>query len=130
MWVSQYINDGAIIPSNDEKGVQAYYTNSKKLKNCIHVPFGPSPIMATMTTKKVKKGEELFTSYGAVYWLGILYSNQVSDNGNDNDGPDLNAQIQGQINESAQDLFTCMKNVKDVYGCQSDALITAYNSLQ
>ena len=117
LWASQYINDGAILTSNDEEGINTYYQNSKQKKNCIHVPFGPSPIMATITTKKVKKGEELFTSYGAVYWLGVLF---------DNTGPDMTTKIQGQIRESAQDLFVAMRNVEG-YKSQCDALIEDYN---
>jgi hypothetical protein len=65
-WVSHYINDGAVITSNTEQGVLDYYQASKRNKNCIHIPFGPSPIIATVTIKKVAKDEELLTMYGGV----------------------------------------------------------------
>ena len=123
LWVSQYINDGAIVTSNDEMGVSQYYEQSKRKKNCIHIPFGPSPIMATVATRKIKKGEELFTSYGCVYWLGVLYSDQEGN------GPDLTGQIQQQIKESALDLFEVMKSVLTTHGNQIEELKRAYDEL-
>ena len=63
IWVSQYINDGSIMIDNSEVGVSNYYKESKERKNCIHIPFGPSPIMATVATRKIKKGEELTDYY-------------------------------------------------------------------
>ena len=123
LWVSQYINDGAIVTSNDEMGVSQYYEQSKRKKNCIHVPFGPSPMMATVATRKIKKGEELFTSYGCVYWLGVLYSDQEGN------GPDLTGQIQQQIKESALDLFEVMKSVSTTHGNQIEELKRVYDEL-
>jgi hypothetical protein len=70
-WVSHYINDGAVITSKTEQGVLHYYQASKRSKNCIHIPFGPSPIIATVTTKKVAKDEELLTMYGGVSFLCV-----------------------------------------------------------
>lgn len=49
-WVSQYINDGATVKENSEEGVLEYYKESQKKKNCIHIPFSCSPILATVTT--------------------------------------------------------------------------------
>ncbi|KAL3915058.1 MAG: hypothetical protein SGARI_008275 [Bacillariaceae sp.] len=66
------INDGAIVETNDEQGILHYYRESRRLKNCVHVPFGPSPLLAIITTKKVKPGRELFTTYGCSYWLDVL----------------------------------------------------------
>ena len=123
LWVSHYINDGAIVTSNDEMGVSHYYEQSKRKKNCIHIPFGPSPIMATVATRKIKKGEELFTSYGCVYWLGVQFPDDESN------GPDLNGQIQQQIKESALDLFEAMKGVSTTYGNQIEELKSAYGEL-
>lgn len=123
LWVSHFINDGAIVMSNDEEGVSKYYEQSKRKKNCIHLPFGPSPIMATVATRKIKKGEELFTSYGCVYWLGVLYSDKEGG------GPDMTGQIQQQIKESALDLFGAMKSTSTTYGNQIEALKRAYDEL-
>jgi len=123
LWVSQYINDGAIVTSNDEDGVSKYYEQSKRKKNCIHLPFGPSPIMATVATRKIKKGEELFTSYGCVYWLGVLYSDE------EDGGPDMTGHIQKQIKESALDLFEAMKSISTTFDNQIEAMKGAYDEL-
>lgn len=61
---SHRVNDGATVSINSEEGVLEYYRESRKAKNCVHTPFGPSPLLATVTTRKIKKGDELFTSYG------------------------------------------------------------------
>lgn len=58
------VNDGATILTNDEAGTLAYYHASRLLKNCIHVPFGPCPILALIATRNVLCGEELLTTYG------------------------------------------------------------------
>jgi hypothetical protein len=120
-WVSQYINDGAIMPENSEAGVMEYYLKSTQKKNCIHLPFGPSPIIATVATKKIKKGEELFTSYGCVFWIGLLFNGQ--------EGASMTGQIQQQIRESAQDLFTAMKGVSTRYSNQIEALHSVFDDI-
>lgn len=71
-FVSYRINDGATVTENSEEGLLEYYRTSRRLKNCVHVPFGPSPLLATVATKKIKKGDELFTTYGCSYWLDTL----------------------------------------------------------
>ncbi len=71
-FVSHRINDGATVTENSEEGLLEYYRTSRRLKNCVHVPFGPSPLLATVATKKIKKGDELFTTYGCSYWLDIF----------------------------------------------------------
>jgi hypothetical protein len=121
-WVSQYINDGAIMTENTEAGVSDYYKKSTANKNCIHIPFGPSPILATVATKKIKKGEELFTSYGCVYWIGVLFEGQEG-------APTMTGQIQKQIQDSAQDLFAAMNVVKNTYKNQAEALQSVFDNL-
>ena len=123
-WVSQMINDGATVDTNTEQGVLDYYNMSGKNKNCIHIPFGPSPIMATVTTKKVKKGDELFTSYGCTYWLGVLLDMQGEENavGSTN-------KIQIKIRETANDLFQSMESVKLLYGNQIRSIENEFNTI-
>lgn len=58
------VNDGATIITNDEAGILAYYHASRLLKNCIHVPFGPCPVLALIATRNILCGEELLTTYG------------------------------------------------------------------
>eukprot|EP00980_Cylindrotheca_fusiformis_P007528 scaffold1561_cov129-Cylindrotheca_fusiformis.AAC.20 len=120
-WVSQFINDGAIMPDNTESGISVYYKESKLKKNCIHIPFGPSPILATIATKKIKKGEELFTSYGCVYWIGVQFPNE--------EGSRMTEQIQQQINDSAQDLFSAMNLASTRYVNQMQELQSAFGEI-
>lgn len=72
LWNSHRINDGAIVSSNTEEGVLKYYRDSRLAKNCVNIPFGPSPLLATITSKNLSRGEELFTTYGCSYWLQSL----------------------------------------------------------
>ncbi|KAL7535264.1 hypothetical protein ACHAXR_010501 [Thalassiosira sp. AJA248-18] len=119
-WTSHYINDGASLldmqktGTSIEDGIEQYYTQSTQNKNCIHIPFGPSPILATVTTKKVKKGQELFTSYGVVYWLGAV---DIPDD-DEEAAPDMTETIQGQIVQSARDLQKAMEDTKIGYAAE------------
>ena len=127
IWVSQYINDGAVVQTNDQLGIEAYYAESSRRKNCIHIPFGPSPVIATVTTKKNKKGEELFTSYGCVYWLGSFEATTTTATATATSAtPGMNTQIQSQIRQSAQDLFSSMKTVQTLYRNQIESFQQAY----
>jgi hypothetical protein len=71
-WLSHYSNDGTVVKGLSETDMLDYYQQTKEHRNCVLIPFGPAPIMATMTTRKVAKGQELFTSYGVSYWLENL----------------------------------------------------------
>jgi hypothetical protein len=126
IFTSHYINDGASLLNTpvNEDSIEQYYMQSKKAKNCCHIPFGPSPILATITTKKVKKGEELFTSYGVVYWLG-----SVDDPDKDSDVAVMTERIQTQIVETARDLQKSMSMASTGYGKESSDLDQAFNNL-
>ena len=131
IWTSHYINDGASLlgmKTGDNKsiedGIEQYYSQSTKAKNCIHIPFGPSPMLATVTTKKVKKGQELFTSYGVVYWLGA-----VETEGDEAATPDMTEKIQDQILQSARDLQKAMEDARRSYATEMFYLETAFNEL-
>ena len=123
-WVSHYINDGAKLESNTETGVLEYYQRTKAAKNCIHIPFGPSPVLATVTTKKVKKGEELFTSYGGTYWLGVWLDVHGEE------GVGITPKIQAEIQESARDLLASMKAASTVYKNQIEAMQRVFDNIQ
>jgi hypothetical protein len=107
-WLSNYINDGAIVGTNTEQGILDYYQRSRELKNCVLVPFGPSPIMASITTRDVLKGEELFTTYGCSYWI------QYIGDGNE-EMVDVTEQIQAGVQETAQDLFQTFRTAQTKY---------------
>ncbi|CAB9513329.1 expressed unknown protein [Seminavis robusta] len=115
-WVSQFINDGAVVQSNSEEGVLDYYEATGRAKNCIHIPWGPSPVMATVTTRKVKKGQELFTSYGSTYWLGVLLGIHGTQ------GVGITPPIQAKIQETARDLLASMQAVSVTYDQQAQAM--------
>ena len=122
-WLSQMINDGAMVHRKTEQGVLDYYQLSKNRRNCIHIPFGPSPIIATVTTKKVKKGDELLTTYGGIYWLGT---------GNlDPALPDVGVTppIGAEIRATANELVASLKKMRTVYVNQEKALQEAYENL-
>ncbi len=134
IWTSHYINDGSSLleyarrvgtSSSIEDEIEQYYLKSTQSKNCIHIPFGPSPVLATITTKKIKKGQELFTSYGVVYWLGAI-SAALSDG----DGvPGMTETIQSQIVQSARDLQQAMEEAKKGYAIEMEDLETAFGEL-
>lgn len=119
-WVSQFINDGATVESNNEEGVLDYYKGTKSKKNCIHIPWGPSPVMATVATKKIKKGEELFTSYGGTYWLGVLLDVRGEE------GVGITTKIQKEIKDTATDLLKSMQTVSVVYENQALSFMTEF----
>jgi len=131
IWTSHYINDGASLldtiqqkDTSIEDGIEEYYKHSSSKKNCIHIPFGPSPLLATITTKKVKKGQELFTSYGVVYWLGSV--DMEDDTASSTSTTET---IQNQILQSARDLQAAMEAAKNGYSNEASDLIAAFNDL-
>mmetsp|Transcript_33606 Transcript_33606/g.79246 ORF Transcript_33606/g.79246 Transcript_33606/m.79246 type:complete len:317 (-) Transcript_33606:249-1199(-) len=110
-WNGHLVNDGATVAENSERGMLDYYTASQRTKNCVHIPFGPSPLLALVTTKKVKKGAELFTTYGCLYWLETIIKpgEEVAD---------ATEAVQLQARETAQDLFNAMRSAQTTYASQ------------
>mmetsp|Transcript_12493 Transcript_12493/g.26303 ORF Transcript_12493/g.26303 Transcript_12493/m.26303 type:complete len:396 (-) Transcript_12493:11-1198(-) len=133
-WTSHYINDGASLldcrGKITEGDIEQYYLQSTKSKNCIHIPFGPSPVLATVTTKKVKKNQELFTSYGVVYWLGTIDTSHMTNEGQESISmPEMTEKIQEQILESARDLQKAMAGAKATYETEMSALEIVFREL-
>lgn len=107
-WIGHYINDGATVSTNSEVGMLDYYAASRQTKNCVHIPFGPAPLIATVTTRKVNKGEELFTSYGCLYWIeNILKEGEEC--------ADITEAVQMEAKQTAQDLFSAMQSARTRY---------------
>eukprot|EP00536_Pseudo-nitzschia_multiseries_P007009 jgi/Psemu1/296426/fgenesh1_pm.156_\ len=121
-WNGHLVNDGATVSENSEQGMLDYYTASQRKKNCVHIPFGPSPLLALVTTKKVKKGEELFTTYGCLYWLeNILKPGE--------EVADATEAVQLQARETAQDLFDAMRSAQATYTSQQAEIEETFAAL-
>ena len=110
-WNGHLVNDGATLSENSEQGMLDYYTSSQRCKNCVHIPFGPSPLLAVVTTRKVKKGEELFTTYGCLYWLETILKPGE-------ECADATDAVQLKARETAQDILTAMKSAQTMYSNQ------------
>ena len=69
--------------------------------------------MATVTTRKVKKGQELLTTYGCTYWLDALLQNRVDDQQQQTPSitTDITDAIQEQATETARDILKCRQGV-------------------
>jgi hypothetical protein len=121
-WISHFINDGATLKDNSEQGIMEYNQQSHEAKNCVHaVPFGPSPIMASVTTRDVKEGEELFSSYGGSYWVQYL-----------GDGTEEIANVDEEIRKMAQDsksedFLQCLRSAHVRYAKEASALHIAFD---
>uniref|UniRef100_A0A7S2XZ27 SET domain-containing protein n=1 Tax=Fibrocapsa japonica TaxID=94617 RepID=A0A7S2XZ27_9STRA len=116
-WVSHRINDGAIVSENSEEGCLKYYQESRDAKNCVHIPFGPCPVLATVATRKVRKGEELFTSYGCMYWLN-----------DGDDGMDITQPVLEEAKAVAQDIFVAMKAAAVTNAKEAEELQVVFTS--
>lgn len=53
--------------------VKKYYTTMEKNRNCGIDENSNGSVVCIMTTRDVKKGEELLTGYGMLYWLTYEY---------------------------------------------------------
>lgn len=104
-FLSHRVNDGATVQANLEDELLKYYRESRKAKNCVHVPFGPSPLLATVATKKLAKGEELFTTYGCSYWIEHLHKN------NNTGDIEMTDEIILEAREVAKDILIAMQGV-------------------
>lgn len=118
-WLSHYVNDGATVTKVGEDGVLDYYERSTQAKNCVHVPFGPCPILATVATRKIKKGEELLTTYGASYWLNVVAPDSELD---------LTLPIQEAAMKTAKDLFAGMQSVEVTYQTEAAKMDKCFSS--
>lgn len=113
-WLSHYINDGATVTSHGEAGVLDYYRRSTEAKNCVHVPFGPLPIIATVATRKIKKGEELYTTYGGSYW--------------DNGEMEVTEAIQEAAKSTAMDILKSMRSIQQTHQNEAEKLQAFFDS--
>ena len=70
-WLAHLANDCAVVSAQPtEEEILHYYATCEAHANCVMVPFGAAaPIMALVTTREVREGEELLTAYGHTYWI-------------------------------------------------------------
>jgi hypothetical protein len=119
-WMSHCVNDGSVVHENSEEGVLDYYQSSLDRQNCLQIPFGPLPLVATVTTRKIEANEELFTSYGSAYWLDDLLT------GNEKAVPNTN-QIQAYVKRSAKELLHAAQQAKIKYAPELVDLSSDWN---
>jgi hypothetical protein len=117
------INDGATVLSNTEDGVLTYYQASRLAKNCVHVPFGPCPLLAVVTTKKVKQNEEFFTTYGVSYWLESLLKGTE-----ETEETDMTEAIVLEARGVAMDVLKGMKDVAIRYASEAEELQAIFDA--
>jgi len=117
------VNDGATVFENNEDGCLVYYRSSRKAKNCVHVPFGPSPLIATVTTRKIKKGDEFFTTYGCSYWLESL----LMETG-EAEETDMTESIISEAKQAAVDILKGMKGLEVTHGTEADELQAVFDA--
>ena len=117
------VNDGATVAANSEEGTLEYYRASRKAKNCVHVPFGPAPLLAAVATRKIKKGSELFTTYGCSYWLDVLMRQT-----GEAEETDMTDPIVAEAREVAMDVLKGMKGVAVTHASEAEELQAIFNS--
>lgn len=122
-WMGHLVNDGAIVASSSEQSILDYYAATRAAKNCVHVPFGPSPIQATVTTRKVKKGQELFTTYGCSYWMDALMGSAGMD------AVEISPAIQEEVKETARDIFMALQGVNARRQAEAMELQASFDTL-
>lgn len=125
-WTAHCVNDGAVVESYDEDGALRYYARSNASKNCVIIPFGPAPLLAACTTKKIRPGDELFTSYGCSYWLEAL-GNEGQDDG-DSDDDLITEAVQAKVKDTALDVFTAMQRANLRYAAEAQDLAALFAS--
>ena len=96
---------------------------TRKAKNCVHVPFGPAPLLATVATRKIKKGSELFTTYGCSYWLDVLMRQT-----GEAEETDMTDPIVAEAREVAMDVLKGMKGVAVTHASEAEELQAIFNS--
>lgn len=71
-WLGHLANDAASCAARaDEAQLLEYYSECARLTNAVMVPFGHgcAPLMCVVTTRALRRGEEVLISYGHDYWI-------------------------------------------------------------
>jgi hypothetical protein len=125
-FLAHLVNDGSTVLHASEQGLLDYYVTSRQRKNCVFIPFGPAPILALVTTCPVRRGDELWTSYGANYWLDRLLAHGGENEDEDNLVTD---RVLALVRENARDILTSLRAAQARYGDQLAALSQAFEAL-
>jgi hypothetical protein len=125
-FLAHLVNDGSTVLHASEQGLLDYYVTSRQRKNCVFIPFGPAPILALVTTCPVRRGDELWTSYGANYWLDRLLAHGDENQDEDNLVTD---RVLALVRENARDILTSLRAAEATHGDQLAALTRAYEAL-
>jgi len=130
-WMSHCLNDGAVVEEYSKQGVVTYYKVSFQQQNCLQIPFGPAPIMATVTTRTVQAGDELFASYGSAYWLQdlLLPDREGQPSLPMTTAATRSSDIDSYIQQSASDLRSSIQLVQHKYQQELSSLRLLYESL-
>lgn len=121
-WMGHLVNDGATVASTAEQSILEYYAASRAAKNCVHIPFGPSPMLVTITTRKVKKGQELFTTYGCNYWIDALLGPAEMDT------VEITPAIQDEVKETARDIFLALQGANTRRQSEAEDLQASFDT--
>jgi hypothetical protein len=82
-YLGHFANDGVITIPTTENDLPAYVVESEQKANAMHNDIDGGSHMATIATRDIAKGEEIFVSYGTEYWM-----EQPSFRYTDDDGVD------------------------------------------
>jgi hypothetical protein len=127
-FLAHLVNDGSTVLHASEQGLLDYYVTSRQRKNCVFIPFGPAPILALVTTCPVRRGDELWTSYGANYWLDRLLAHGGDEN-EDEENNLVTDRVLALVRENARDILTSLRAAEVTHGDQLAALTRAYEAL-
>lgn len=125
-FLAHWVNDGSIVLERSEQGLIDYYISSMQ-RNCVFIPFGPAPMLALVTTCTVRRGEELFTSYGANYWMERLLA--LDNHEEEEEDNVVTDNVLALVRESANDILKNMRAAQAAYSNQLEALQKAFDAI-
>lgn len=67
-YAGHFINDGVTKPPTCEAELEDYMKESQAVENCDFLPL-ENLHMVALANRHIKKGDEIFTFYGPVYWM-------------------------------------------------------------
>jgi hypothetical protein len=68
-YLGHFVNDGATKIPMSTKGLSSYMLESSDTANAVHQDILGGVHMVTLAKRDIKKGEEIFVTYGPEYWM-------------------------------------------------------------